>query len=196
MAAVSIGRALDGAAREVVRPSRDWSGLCLMFVRTCYHPDIPKRADAAIEAWAAVERTDRHPRATPPPGVPLFWEIGKHGHVALSAGQGKCFSIDIRRRGKADLVPIDLIAQRWGARYLGWADTLNGVRITTTKPKGPREWVRYDVVRGDTLSGIVAFHATDGTDWRVVWADPRNAELVRLRRRPELIRPGDRVWIP
>ena len=32
--------------------------------------------------------------------------------------------------------------------------------------------------------------------WRDVWRDPHNAALRRLRGRPELIRPGDHVWVP
>lgn len=45
-----------------------------------------------------------------------------------------------------------------------------------------------------TISGMAAHFGI--SPWTVVWNHPNNASLRGLRGRPELIRPGDRVWIP
>lgn len=44
-----------------------------------------------------------------------------------------------------------------------------------------------------TLSGIAERYNV--TDWRTIWTDPRNAGLRAKRTRPDLIQPGDRVWV-
>jgi hypothetical protein len=54
---------------------------------------------------------------------------GPHGHVAISTGDGNCFSSDILRTGKVDKVPISKIARSWGKTYKGWSEDINGVRI-------------------------------------------------------------------
>ena len=43
----------------------------------------------------------------------LYNKEGTYGHAYLSLGSGKAASTDILRRGKVDLVPIKLIADRW-----------------------------------------------------------------------------------
>ncbi len=50
-------------------------------------------------------------------------------HVAISAGNGWCWSTDILRPGRWDRVRIDDLAKRWNMKYLGWSETLNGVRV-------------------------------------------------------------------
>ena len=61
-----------------------------------------------------------------------MWWIGGssgHGHVALSAGNGMCWSGDIRRGGYFDLVPIAEIGRRWGLQFVGWTRDINGVTV-------------------------------------------------------------------
>lgn len=104
-----------------------WQGLCLKFVRSAYglpavHPD-------AHSAWHAAKGRHTEP-GYPPRGVPVFWRGGRYGHVALSLGKGWCISTDYVRQGRADRVPIDTITRGWGLTYLGWAESLNGARIT------------------------------------------------------------------
>lgn len=105
----------------------NWTGKCLAFTRSCL--GVPALYGDARIAWSHVAIGDRHGGVEPPPGVPVFWSVGTHGHVALSAGGGWCISTDILRVGWADRVRIATITQRWGARYLGWTETLNGVRV-------------------------------------------------------------------
>lgn len=137
MKATKLGlRARDKARAERSAPTapapRLWRGLCLMFVRKTL--DVPYRYDSAILAWHGTNPLDRH-TSPAPPGVPEFFEIGKYGHVVLSDGNGWCFSNDIKRSGKIDRVQVSEITRRWGAKRLGWSETLNGVRVYPGHPR-------------------------------------------------------------
>jgi hypothetical protein len=107
-------------------PSGSWAGYCLIFVRSCL--GVSAKHPSAEQAYFAAE-FKRGERSTPPPGVPVWWTNGRHGHVALSAGDGYCYSTDILRTGKVDKVPISLITRKWGQDYRGWTEDLNGVRV-------------------------------------------------------------------
>lgn len=126
-------QAIAYAKAERDRTSRDWAGWCLMFVRLAL--GIPKLRPDAITAWSYASK--RHTTGVPPRGVPVFWAIGDHGHVALSDGGGYCWSTDIRRRGKVDRVQIAEVARAWGARYLGWTEDVNGVKVQLTPIAAP-----------------------------------------------------------
>lgn len=102
----------------------DWFDDCQGFVRTALQ--CPGGARTAREQWQSVPSRYRHPDPHPPAGVPMFWSPN---HTALSMGAGLCASTDIKRHGQIDVVPMELIAQRWGLRYLGWTQLENGVWI-------------------------------------------------------------------
>lgn len=52
----------------------------------------------------------------------------------------------------------------------------------------------YTVRRGDTLSGIARqYHITN---WQTIYNDPQNAAFRRLRPNPNIIQPGDQVYVP
>jgi hypothetical protein len=130
------------ALKEHKAPSRFWRsakghGLCLQFARTAL--DVPAKYGSAVIAWSHVARADRHGGVHPPPGVPVFWRIGAFGHVAVSAGGGYVWSTDILHRGRVDKVRISYLTARWGATYLGWAETLNDRRVYTGTAKVPRQ---------------------------------------------------------
>ena len=191
------------AVAEVKHGDAVWRNLCLKRVRTLL--GVPAKYPSAIVAWNHVKPEDRH-TSPAPAGVPEFFAIGKYGHVVVSDGvhdgEAWCFSTDIKRRGRLDRVRTALITERWGAKRLGWAETLNGVRVydkpkpaTPTTPSGAAGNV-IKVRAGDTIAGITAVHAKPGTDWADVWAHPRNKELRALRGKPERIRAGDKVWVP
>lgn len=132
----SLHGAMEAARAEVRKPSapppRRWRGLCLGFVRTCWGIDASGIPDADA-AWARARR--RVGSGTPPKGAPVYWAIGRYGHIALSAGGGRVFSTDIRRRGKVDLVPIGEIARAWGAAaYRGWSHDYCGTPLPLTPP--------------------------------------------------------------
>lgn len=109
------------------------AGMCLREVRECFGvgPTSPPTDDAA-EAWQRAKR--KHLETSPgdiPRGVPVFWTGGSsgHGHIAISTGDGRCWSTDIERPGYFDRVPISLIGTRWGLQLVGWSEDLNGVTV-------------------------------------------------------------------
>jgi len=56
------------------------------------------------------------------------------------------------------------------------------------------QWTRTNPPWASTISGIAShFHLGN---WRAVWDHPLNADLRRKRGKPELIRPGDQVFVP
>ncbi len=106
-------------------------GMCLQRCRMAY--GIGAKASDAIGAWNAAKgkRRTSDPKAIPA-GWPIFWSGGSssHGHIAISAGNGKCWSTDIKRRGYFDLVDIDTIRRQWGLTLLGYTTDLNGKEIS------------------------------------------------------------------
>jgi hypothetical protein len=122
--------AIAVARRESSDGTRFDVGLCLQRVRLCY--GVAALYGDATTAW--LRAGHKHPTTDPaaiPRGVPIFWTGGSsgHGHVAISAGNGECWSTDILRRGRWDKVPIRLIGTTWGLRLVGWTEDLNGVRV-------------------------------------------------------------------
>lgn len=167
--------AVAAAITQAKRETEDWRGMCLRFVRTCL--GVPARHRDAKTAWTATAPGDRHDGAKPPPGVPVFWAVGAHGHVALSAGGGLVWSTDILRPGQVDLVRVDTITRAWAARYLGWTETLNGQRV-------------YDPVKAAVpAKARVSLH-------RVIAAfriDPHARQGTALH--PEDVRPVERALV-
>lgn len=119
MAIRSATSALSLAKRTRTYATR----MCLKFVRTRY--GVGSRYKNAAIAWAHTKR--RH-GGTPPKGVPVWW-TGGAGHVAISAGSGYCISTDWPSRGRVGLVKISTLTRRWGKRYRGWSEDINGVRV-------------------------------------------------------------------
>lgn len=113
---------------ELPTDSIDLYGRCAQVARSLL--GAPGGAKDAIGQWRLVAPRDRFaPNQPIPAGVPIYWLGGSHGHAALSMGDGRCASTDIKRKGKIDVVPINLIAQRWGFKFLGGAKTINGLRV-------------------------------------------------------------------
>lgn len=106
------------------------TGWCLMMVRLCY--GIGPGAATAAQAW--VQARERHATTSAsriPRGYPVFWLGGSTGagHVAVSAGDGFCWSTDIKRPGRFDRVPIAQVHDQWGLQLVGWAEDLNGTTV-------------------------------------------------------------------
>lgn len=145
---------IEKAQNDLTPPARPWPaidaakvqsqngpawpvGSCQLAVRTCY--GVPSVGDFdgdgmadAEDAWKAAK--DKHPTGNTesiPRGFPIFWAGGSHdnGHVAISAGNGLCWSTDIKRPGMFDLVPVARIHEQWGLTLLGWAEVYDGFRI-------------------------------------------------------------------
>lgn len=117
--------ALNWASNQHYHPSRDWTRDCLMFVRMSFN--VGPRYGSAITAY--YNTNSRHTSWPPPKAVPVWWAGGRYGHVALSIGDGTCWSNDYVRRGKIDRVRISSITNGWNYRYLGWSEDINEVKI-------------------------------------------------------------------
>lgn len=62
---------------------------------------------------------------------------------------------------------------------------------------GPARFYEDVIVRSnETLVMLAAAYGHDPDDWRQIWNDPRNADLVRRRRTSDNIRAGDRLQMP
>lgn len=121
-------QAIAWGRRQITDPSRDFTALCLMFVRMCY--GVAARYPSARVAWEEAQHKHLTTDAgSIPAGALVFWRVGEFWHVALSIGAGRCLSTDVRRRGRVDVVRIDAIGVQWGAELLGWTEDVNGVRV-------------------------------------------------------------------
>lgn len=58
---------------------------------------------------------------------------------------------------------------------------------------GPTGSGEYEVRPGDCLSSIAYRH---GLTWQRIWNHPANAELKRIRGNPNILYPGDRLYVP
>lgn len=115
-------------------------GWCLVYVQECFgikagDPGVTIAPDA-IGAWRQAKV--KHPETDPvkiPRGYPMFWSGGSagHGHIAISAGGGFCWSTDIKRIGFFDRVPVTQIHAQWGLTLLGWTEDLEGVTVQAVK---------------------------------------------------------------
>lgn len=147
-------QALDWAEGQVENPSRDWTNLCLKFVRECYGIKAKDYTNNGRDPWAIEAyrfAAYKHPVSQPAPlGVPIFWDKpGTPGHVVISAGDGMCYSTDVRVKGKVSLVPIRDVDRWLGSSFkqVGWTEDLNGVRVWT--PPDPPEWYALIIRRFD-----------------------------------------------
>lgn len=143
--------------RQINNPVEDFYQECLRFARFCFG-DVPSatwnRPNSAKEAY--LDTLHRHGPTVPAPvGVPGWYSGGDFGHVVLLIGDGTCLSNDIRRKGKIDRVPVNEITRRWGFKYLGWTEDINGVRVyTPPKPADPPARLELAIV--DAWDNVVA----------------------------------------
>lgn len=122
--------ALAFARSQRQSPTRNWTGMCLAFCRQTW--GLAGGVPDANASWR-MARDKRTSIMSAPAGAPVWWAVGKHGHIAIADGKGNCYSTDIRRRGKVDLVPIGEVQRRWRAQPLGWSPYLNGHRLPLGK---------------------------------------------------------------
>lgn len=126
----NAAQALAWARNQHDDGGREWGGLCLKFVRSCY--DIDPFYPSAAAAWEGARLKHRETDGSKVPrGVPYFWTGGSQGfgHIVLSAGGGMCWSNDISSSGGISLAPILEITTRWRQTARGWTEDLNNARI-------------------------------------------------------------------
>ena len=82
-------------------------------------------------------RVELHGGSDAPAGAPVYWAGGKHGHIALSVGNGHVRSTDWPAKGKVGEVGIDEITTAWGITYRGWSADFAGTMIPGLGGHGP-----------------------------------------------------------
>lgn len=120
-------------ARAKVGHAND-RGMCLREIRGLY--GIPGGISDASAAWS--NALGKH-TGTPPPGAPVFWTGGSHGHghIAIMDHGGYIISTDAPNSGRWGRVPLAWPGQRWGVHLQGWAEGWNHVRIPGLPPAAP-----------------------------------------------------------
>jgi len=117
------------------------TGWCLLKCRTAFGVNVI--VNNAALSWRTNKRT--HPTTDPlsiPAFVPVYWTGGSDGdgHIAISIGNGWCWSTDIKRNGYFDKVKIADIAKVWPKlRLVGWSEDLNGVTVYEAAKEG--DWL-------------------------------------------------------
>lgn len=126
-------QALARARNQSVNGPRFDLGFCLRETRKLY--DVPARYDSAAAAWARTRH--RVPAHQAPAGSLVWWTGGNggFGHVAVAIGDGYCWSVDIRRHGYFDRVPIGEITREWGLTLAGYSLDLNDVQVVPPPAK-------------------------------------------------------------
>lgn len=121
------------AKNQKDRRTNGWRGYCLKFSRMA--AGAPGGTYDAVTAWKQAKY--RHSKGTPPRGSFVFWSGGGkgHGHIAVSAGDGDVYSTDLQTSDYVGRVPISLVRDRWGLKYLGWTEDVNKVHIEGLVPR-------------------------------------------------------------
>lgn len=112
------------------------SGWCLMNVRTAL--GVPAKYPTAYAAWlgaGGAAGAYTHTQIKAPAGVPVFYKgTASAGHIAIAdhhdaTGALWVWTTDWKGAHHWTLVRSADLAKRWGMKYLGWSETLNGVRV-------------------------------------------------------------------
>lgn len=116
-------QAIEWAKQAAANGDTQWYRRCLAFVAQAY--GLPASGtNYAIDAYTRLPNAAKHPGdMNPAVGSLVFWNTGSRaGHVALYAGNGMIYSNDISGKGKIGYVPMSDISNKWGAKYVGWAN--------------------------------------------------------------------------
>lgn len=162
-------QALAWCKQEAEHPSRSWLDDCLMFARSAYN--IPSKYATASIAWS---HTTQRGTGTPPRGALVWWTGGSHGagHVAVSIGDGTCWTSDFGNDaylgdGKIHRERISNIAQHASFTYRGWSRDINDVLAVPEEEEDmalseeDKKWIT------DTMVGVarnVVLTMLDGRD--------------------------------
>ena len=126
MAVKTANAAIAYAKGQSSKPSKNWNNLCLQFVRTCF--GVAAKHPNAKKAWEATTKKHKTTNASSiPAGVPVWFKTSTvNWHVAISTGNGNCYSTDVGGRGKVGLITINGLCKAWGITLLG------GVAVTVS----------------------------------------------------------------
>lgn len=104
-------------------------GMCLKTCREAYR--IGPRYPSAIVAWRHTpKKRKRKDFRTAPVGALHFYEGGRYGHVVIQSDTRRLvWGTDLPVGDRVGLHHRSLPITRWGYKYLGWTDFLNGVVV-------------------------------------------------------------------
>lgn len=134
------------AAYRARQYTRFQTAMCLLFVKTVITPTVASpyrdRLPDANAAWYYAQHKETS--NNPPPGAPVYWRSGQHGHIAVSLGGGNVRSTDWDTsagtyHGHVGTVSIARITAAWGMTYRGWsrdyaALTIPGIQEAASAP--------------------------------------------------------------
>jgi hypothetical protein len=120
--------------RQAASQMKRWSeagktgvkGLCLKTCREAW--GIGAKYPSAIIAWRNTPAKFKHkdPKLCPIGGV-HYYEGGKYGHIVIQSDmKNKVWGTDLPVSDKIGLHHRNLPTRKWGYKYLGWSNWLNG----------------------------------------------------------------------
>jgi len=182
--------ALKYAQVQDLRPTQDWTGLCQMFVRSCY--GIPPLFSSAWTQWNGLDPDDKHPGGAPsdaPVGAALFYKgSGIHGHIMLAGrpfakGTPAAWSNDLVTTGKIDKVARTAPTSAWNQKYLGWSDAVNDydLRLKTAATPRPKQDKPYKGI-GRAIGILTDSRAVAKAQKDVADVKAFDKEIVRLKK--------------
>lgn len=176
---------LDGqkAAQKMLGWGKFAKHACLRAVHEAFpfsKSDAPGSYRIALDEWNRTPAGRRRAgdRNVPAGGIVLFdltvtYSNGKReraGHIGISLGGDRLVSTDWPSAGKVGVATISEIEKKWGAKYLGWKDTIGGHNVTvavTGTPAsvgGAQRTVRGDLPLGYAVERADAYTGAKETD--------------------------------
>ena len=135
---VTAQQALARAHNQSINGPRFAVGMCKRKTRELY--SVPSDGSgSAAEAWSRTRHRLAVDPDIAPPGALLWWIGGsdRNGHVAIKANTvGFCWSVDFKRGGFFDRVPIAEITRGWPLlKFAGVSADIDGVQVIPDLPK-------------------------------------------------------------
>lgn len=138
----------DEIVKRALASKTNVVGTCQLWTRTVIGVDSAGDQDGdgdadAVDGWKSEPRRARHVGdRTVPKGYPVAFGGGSNGfgHRAISLGGGKIRSTDMSddgstwHAGNVGTTTIAQIEQSMGVSYLGWSETMSGVKIPNPPP--------------------------------------------------------------
>lgn len=123
---MTVEQALRQAHGYVDRGLATEPGMCDHYVGLYYGLSHSGFATARAH-WEAMPATFKHGTGPMKAGALCLWSNGVgEGHAAIAVDATHIASTDIITTGRVSIVPVTLIAQRWGLTFKGWCDPWYG----------------------------------------------------------------------
>lgn len=128
-----VAGALKWLADQSKNPSQSWKGLCQSSCRQAYK--MPAYGSSAKQAWSNVDKKyrtaitnykDDEWWATVPAGAILYSTAGTYGHAWVADSDETAWSVDYKRNGKIDRVPIRIPG--WSSYYKATVGYITGAQ--------------------------------------------------------------------